>query len=122
MDDENAEELDAGNKRAGEYEIKEIRDSAVYARESESGHLSGLYYLLSWKKYLEKENTWELVSAVQHLRKLISLFHKDYLDKPTTTSPAIDTTPPMARPTVKPTRPLKRKQGQLTRRNKKRAK
>ncbi len=39
-----------------EYEVKAIRDSAVYARESE-GHLLGLYYLVSWKGYLEEENT-----------------------------------------------------------------
>ena len=38
------------------YEVEGIRDSAVYARESE-GHLLGLYYLVSWKKYLEEENT-----------------------------------------------------------------
>ena len=71
-----------------------IRDSVVYAGESESGHLPGLYYLVSWKKYPKKMNTWELISAIQHLRKLISSFHKDYADKPITTSP------PMAWSTV----------------------
>ena len=101
-------ELDAGDD-SGKYEVEAIWDSAVYARESESGHLPGLYYLVSWKGYPEEENTWEPASAVQHLRKLISLFHKDHPDKPTATSPAIDTAPPMARPTVKPTEPLKRK-------------
>ena len=45
MDDENIE-LDAGNKN-GEYEVEAIQDSEVYARESESGHLPGLYYLVS---------------------------------------------------------------------------
>ena len=44
--DENATELDAGNE-GGEYKVEAIRDSAVYARESESGHLLGLYYLVS---------------------------------------------------------------------------
>ena len=116
-----AEELDAGDN-SGEYEVEAIRHSAVYARESESGHLPGLYYLVSWKGYPEEENTWEPASAVQHLRKLISSFHKDHPDKPTATSPTIDTAPPMARPTVKPTEPLKRKQGRLTGRAKKRAK
>ena len=33
---------------------------------------------------------------VQHLRKLISSFYKDHLDKPTATSPTIDIIPPMA--------------------------
>ena len=116
-----AEELDAGDD-SGEYEVEAIWDSAVYARESKSGHLPGLYYLVSWKRYLEEENTWEPASAVQHLRKLISSFHKDHPDKPTATSPTIDTAPPMARPTVKPTEPLKRKRGRPTGRAKKRAK
>ena len=44
--EENVEELDAGDD-SGEYEVEAIRDSAVYARESESGHLPGLYYLVS---------------------------------------------------------------------------
>ena len=110
MHEKNANELNAGDD-SGEYKVEVIWDSAVYARESESGHLSGLYYLVSWKGYPEEENTWEPASAVQHLRKLISSFHKDHPDKPTATSPAIDTAPPMARPTVKPTEPLKRKRG-----------
>ena len=114
-----AEELDAGDD-SGEYKVEAIRDSAVYARESESGHLLGLYYLVSWKKYPEEENTWEPASAVQHLRKLISSFYKDHPNKPTATSPAIDNAPPIARPAVKPPKPLKRKRGQPTRRTKKR--
>ncbi len=40
-----------------EYEIETICDSAVYARESDSGHLPGLYYLVYLKGYLEEENT-----------------------------------------------------------------
>ena len=101
VDENNATELDAGND-SSDYGVEVIRDSAVYARESKSGHLPGLYYLVSWKGYLEEENTWEPYSAVQHLRKLISSFHKDHPDKPTATSEAIDTAPPMARPTIKP--------------------
>ena len=98
--DENATELDAGED-SGEYKVEAIRNSAVYARES-AGHLPGLYYLVSWKDYPEEENTWEPYSAVQHLKKLISSFHKDHPDKPTAISEAIDTAPPMARPTIKP--------------------
>ena len=70
-------ELDANND-SGEYKIKAICDSAVYAKESESGHLLGLYYLMSWKSYPEKENTWELTSAIQQIQKLISLFDQDH--------------------------------------------
>ena len=116
----NAEELDAGDEE--KYKVKAIWDSAVYAKESELGYLLGLYYLVSWKGYPKEENTWEPASAVQHLRKLISSFHKDHFDKPMVTSPTIDTTPPMARLTVKPTEPLKRKRGRPTGRVKKRTK
>ena len=55
VDNENVE-LDAGNKNR-EYEVEVIWDSKVYVRESESGNLSGLYYLVSWKGYPEEENT-----------------------------------------------------------------
>ena len=99
--DENATELDAGKDNSGKYEVEAIWNSAVYVRESAS-HLPGLYYLVSWKGYPKEENTWEPASAVQHLRKLIRSFHKDHPDKPTATSEAIDTAPPMARPTIKP--------------------
>ena len=94
VDEENAEKLDDGDKK--EYEVEAIWDSAVYAKKSESGHLLGLYYLVSWKGYPEEENTWKPALAVQHLRKLINLFHKDHLNKPITTSSAIDIAPPMA--------------------------
>ena len=57
-------EFDAGDDGSREYEVEAIRDSAVYARESESGHLPGLYYLVSWKRYPEEENTWEPASSV----------------------------------------------------------
>ena len=56
MHEEKAEKLDTGDN-SGEYEVEAIRDSAVYATESESGHLLGLYYLVSWKGYPEEENT-----------------------------------------------------------------
>ena len=119
--EENKEELDASDN-SREYKVEAIWDNTVYAKELESGHLPGLYYLVSWKGYPEEENTWEPASAVQHLRKLISSFHKDHPDKPTATSPAIDTAPSMARPTVKPTKPLKQKQGRPTGRATKRTK
>ena len=45
--DKNVTELDAGNNDSGEYKIEVIWDSAVYARELESGYLPGLYYLIS---------------------------------------------------------------------------
>ncbi len=67
-----------------------------------------------------EENTWEPVSAVLHFRKLISTFHRDHPEKPTTTSPPIDSTLPMARPTVKPkakASSTKQKRGRLAKAN-----
>ena len=61
--------------------------------------------------------------AIQQLKKLINMFHKNHLDKPIAIFKAIDTAPALARPTIKlaakpiikkVTGPLKQKQGQLT--------
>ena len=113
VDEKTAEQLEfeaGGNNQ--EYEIEEICDNAVYARESEAGYLPGLYYLVSWKGYPEDKSTLEPASAVQHLRKLISTFHKDHPDKLTTTSPPIDLAPPMAKRTASPNVNSKQKRGQ----------
>ena len=115
-------EFDAGDDDNGEYKVEAIWDSVVDARESKSGHLSDLYFLISWKGYSEEENTWEPASAVRHLRKLIGSFHKGHPDKPTMTSPAINTEPPMGRPKVTPTGLPKQKQGQLANSTNKQAK
>ena len=97
-------ELEAGNSK--EYKIKAIRDSTIYASKSELGPLPGLYYLVAWKGYPKEENTWKPSPIVQHLKKLINSFYKNYPEKPSATSPSIDSTLPMVRPTVRPT-PLK---------------
>ena len=57
-------ELDAGDKDSKEYEVEAIWDNAVYTNKLESGHLPDLYYLIAWKGYLEKENTWKPLSVV----------------------------------------------------------
>ena len=85
--DENARQLDFEVGNDEEYKVEGIRDSAVYAKESEAGHPPGLYYLVSRKGYPKEESTWLLALAVQHLRKLIGIFHKDNPDKPTAISP-----------------------------------
>ena len=56
MEDENATELDAGDKSGG-YKVEAIQDSKVYAKKSKSVDLPDLYYLVSWKGYPEEENT-----------------------------------------------------------------
>ena len=53
---DNETKLDAGND-SGEYKVEAIWNNVVYIRESKSDHLPGLYYLVSWKGYPEKENT-----------------------------------------------------------------
>ena len=115
-------ELDAGDN-SNKYKVEAIWDSAVYANKSESGHLPDLYYLVAWKGYPKKENPCKLLSAVQHLKKLISSFYKSYLEKPTTTSSPINSALLMAKPTIKPTQPItKRKQGQSANSTNKQAK
>ena len=89
--------FEAGDDK--EYEVDGIRDSAVYARES-AGQLPGLYYLVSWKGYPEEENTWEPASAIQHLRRLVTAYHKDNPKKPTATFAPVNMAPPIARPTA----------------------
>ena len=98
--DKNATKLDASDE-GSEYEVKTIWNSAVYAKKSELGYLLELYYLVFWKDYLKEENIWKPYSAVQHLRKLISLFYKDYPNKPTAISESIDIALPMSRSTIK---------------------
>ena len=56
MDENNMTKLDIGNNESNKYKVETIRDSTVYPKESKSGHLPGLYYLISWKGYSEKEN------------------------------------------------------------------
>ena len=60
--DENATKLEDGDSK--EYKVEAIWDSAIYTKKSESGHLPGFYYLVSWKGYPKEENTWEPALAV----------------------------------------------------------
>ena len=90
------------NSEGEEYELEAICNNTIYVKESESGQLPGLYYLISWKDFPEGENTSESASAIQYLRRLVSTFHKKTPDKPITTSTPVDTAPLTARLTVKP--------------------
>lgn len=86
---------------SGEYKVKTICNSTVYTKESEGGHLSELYYLISWKSYSKEKNTWEPTSTIQHLQRLVTIFHKKYSEKLTTNSTLVDTILPIIKPTVK---------------------
>ena len=50
-------EFDTGDNKSGKYEVEASWDSTVYVKESESDHLPAFYYLVSWKGYLEEDNT-----------------------------------------------------------------
>ena len=54
--DDNVAELDTSDD-SRKYKVKAIWDNTVYVKELKSGHLLGLYYLVSWKGYSEEENT-----------------------------------------------------------------
>ena len=57
VDKKIAEQLEfetSGNNK--EYKVENICDSAVYARESEAGYLTNLYYLVFWKDYPKDES------------------------------------------------------------------
>ena len=86
----------ANNK---EYKGEAIQDSVVYAQEA-NRQLLKLYYLVVWKDYLDKENTWKSFLVVMHFRKIVSTFHKDYLEKPTAILAHLDFTLPMTKPTT----------------------
>ena len=101
--DENITELEFNAGNSKKYKVKVIENSMLYAMESKSGHLLGLYYLVAWKDYFEEENIWKLFSAVQNLRKLIRLFHKNHLEKPIATSLPINFALLMAKPIFKST-------------------
>ena len=100
--------FEAGNNK--EYEVDGIWDSTVYAKES-AGQLPGLYYLVLWKSYPEKENTWEPALAIQYLWRLVTAYHKDNPEKPIAISDPVDTALPMARPSS-PSKPIAKKQSQ----------
>ena len=73
----------------------------VYTSKLDS-YLPGLYYLILWKGYSQKENTWKSAVAILHLYKLINIFHHDYPEKSIAIFLLIDSTLPIARPIVKP--------------------
>ena len=96
---ESEPEFNTGNNK--EYKVEVIIDSAVYAKKADE-NLPGLYYLVFWKSYPEEKSTWKPSFAVMHFWKMISIFHKDYLKKLTAIFSLFNSTPSMAKPSVKP--------------------
>lgn len=66
-------EFDNGRNNNREYKVQTIRDNRVYIRKSDHYALS-LYYLISWKIYIEEKNTQEPASAIQHLQRLLNSY------------------------------------------------
>ena len=93
-------EFEAGDNK--KYEVDGIWNSAVYTRKLAIKQLPGLYYLVLWKGYPKKENTWEPALAIQHLQRLVTAYHKNNPKKPTATSAPVDMASPIARPTASP--------------------
>ena len=56
-------EFTVGNNK--EYKVEGIQDSAIYTKKL-ARQLLGLYYLILWKSYLEEENIWEPILAIQY--------------------------------------------------------
>ncbi len=99
------------------YEIETIINSMAYSQQA-NDQMSGLYYFVLWKGYLEEKNTWEPSSTVIYLRKLISTFHKEHSKKPIATFLSLDSVLLMARPLV--LKEPKRKHGHPSKRTNKR--
>ena len=114
LEEKTAEQIEfEASSNNEEYKVKDIRNSAVYARELKVGHLPSFYYLISWKDYSESENICEPISVVQQFRKLISTFYKNYSNKLIVTSVSIDVATPIAKYTTPPNINGKRKHGRL---------
>lgn len=104
-------ELELDDNDSVEYKVEAIYNNKIYVKESDSCHLPGFHYLVSWKDYLKEENTWELVSAVQYLWRFVTNFHKEYSEKSIMISLPIDFTLIMAKPTIRPKTSIKQKYG-----------
>lgn len=79
------------------YKIKIINNSAIYITKTIYQVLR-LYYLISWKDYLEDKNTLDPASAIMYLQKIANNFHKNHPKKLPTTSSLIDSISLMTKP------------------------
>ena len=91
-------EFEAGNEK--EYEIKAIRDSAVYAKKADK-YLLNHYYLVIWKDYPEEKNTWKPSLTVIYLQKIGSTFYKNHPKKLIMISTLLDSILFIVKPIVK---------------------
>ena len=85
----------AGNNE--KYKVDGIWDSIVFAKESITGQLPKLNYLVLWKGYSETKNTWEPALVIQLLWRLTTIYNKNNFKKPTPIFFLIHITLPIAR-------------------------
>lgn len=71
--------LDEDNNN--KYKVKKIGNSKVYTKKLDSDHLLSLYYLVLQKNYFEKKNNQKYIFAIIYFQRLITIFHKKYLEK-----------------------------------------
>ncbi len=57
-----------------EYEVKEILDSRFHRKQ--------LQYLVKWRDYPSKENTWEPERNLKHAQDEITIFHNSHPSAP----------------------------------------
>lgn len=81
----------------------------VYVKKLEKDQLLSLYYLVLLKEYPKEENIWESTLAIQHLQKLIITYYKKYLEMSMAILSSINKVLPIAEPTVKLIKLIKRK-------------
>lgn len=109
-------EFDVGEDKR--YKVEAIKDSTVYNKTLKN-QLLALYYLVSWKSYWKNESSWESVSAVLHLCKMITNFHKDHAEKLLAMFLSLDFVSPITRQIVKLTAKQKRSRSKFAKQAKK---
>lgn len=67
-----------GNKKKRKYNMKRIYHSTIYIKKL-VGHVLELCYLVFYKSYSEEKYTLKPILTIYYFKKLISLFHKNYL-------------------------------------------
>ena len=67
----------------------------------DSDHQPNLYYLVSWKSYLEEKNSCKPALAMIYFYKPINTFYHNYSEKSSVIFLLIDSALPMAKPIVK---------------------
>ena len=99
VDQKIADQLQFEEGEQPEQGVDSIIDSMVFAEEAIDGRPPRLYYLIHWKRETHREDTWEPMEGVAHLRQLLKSYHAKNSNKPTATSSPIDKSalpPPMA--------------------------